>query len=307
MKKLILFLLLLCSPALAQVAQTGAGPGAPGVAYQGPGDVLSGAISWGSCARVYKASLASTSTNLCDLVQASTGASPGTSVGTLRGSASGFVDLSAYFSGSVTPATACGLITGGCVVSKVYDQTGTTNHFTQATVANMPGLVFSALNSLPGIQCGSPAIMATPNITQAQPFSLSAVYIRTGGTTGLSPIIGALSGGIDLEGNNVANQARITAGTAVQISNVADNSWHSFEGAFASGGNGGANIDGTDSPSLTLGANVLAGNALRICADGSSFLTGKIMEAGIWPSAFTAPQRGNISSNQHSPTNGYNF
>ena len=62
------------------------------VAYQGPGDVVSGATAWGSCARVYNASKASTSTSLCDLVAVTGGAV----VCTLRGTASGFVDLAVF-------------------------------------------------------------------------------------------------------------------------------------------------------------------------------------------------------------------
>jgi hypothetical protein len=51
--------------------------------YQGPGDIVSGALIWGSCSRVYSLALASTSASLCDLVDTSVGS---TAVCTLRGS-----------------------------------------------------------------------------------------------------------------------------------------------------------------------------------------------------------------------------
>src|SRR5258708_4464076 len=70
--------------------------------FQGPGNIVSGAIAWQSCARVYNASLASTATSLCDLVDS---AAPTVVICTLRGTTSGFVDLAGtYCTGSVTPA-----------------------------------------------------------------------------------------------------------------------------------------------------------------------------------------------------------
>jgi len=95
MRKLLTFLIALATTVFAVVSpvsaqgfngggfNVGLGPFAP---YQGPGDVItSGWLYWGSCAYVFKASLASTSTSMCDLEQGPSGASPGTAVGTLRG------------------------------------------------------------------------------------------------------------------------------------------------------------------------------------------------------------------------------
>lgn len=137
--RLVACLILLWSCALhAQIGITffpGPGAAPPAATYQGPGDVVSGATAWGSCARVYNASLASTSTSLCDLV-ASTG---GAAVCTLRGSSSGKVDLAASYCAGTTPSAACAAASGGsCKVSKVYDQIGATGGFVQATLANMP-------------------------------------------------------------------------------------------------------------------------------------------------------------------------
>ena len=90
------------------------------VTYQGPGDVVSGAVTFYSCARVLNASLASTSTNLCDLVSSS---APTVVLCTLRAAATGFADLSAYCPGALTPAATCAAATGGtCNISKAYNQ-----------------------------------------------------------------------------------------------------------------------------------------------------------------------------------------
>jgi hypothetical protein len=281
------------------------GPGTPvaTATYQGPGDVVSGATVWGSCARVYNAAAASTSTSLCDLVDATTGT---VAIGTLRGSSSGQVDLTAYFTGLVTPATACAAAAGGfCRVKKIYDQSGNSNHWIQATAANMPPLVFSAVNGLPGLSCtGSPVIIPTPALTRAQPFSMSTVYKRTSGSTNVAAI-GAQSGGIIMGSAAVASDAIIGAGTNVVIASVPDNAFHAFQGAL-NGASGAYNIDGTDVSSQSVGANSFSASTLRLCSDGANYLVGQVMEGGMWPAAFTSGQRGNLNTNQHG-SNGYNF
>src|ERR1700712_6149491 len=57
--------------------------------YQGPGDVVSGFLAWGSAARTYSSSVTAGS-RMADLVQGPTGASPGAAVGTFRSASSGF-------------------------------------------------------------------------------------------------------------------------------------------------------------------------------------------------------------------------
>src|SRR5690348_15562028 len=135
MLRYLFCLLLLIGQANAQsLPLLGVSGGSIAVAssYQGPGDVVSGWLAWGSCARVFTTAQASTSTNMCDLV-ATTG---GAAVCTLRGSSTGFVDLAASYCAGTTPAAACAAASGGaCRVSKVYNQvTGNaTGDWTQAT------------------------------------------------------------------------------------------------------------------------------------------------------------------------------
>src|ERR1700733_14347786 len=128
-------------------------PPPSGSSYQGPGDVVSGATAWGSCARAYSSSVAS-GTNMCDLVDS---AAPTTVICTLQTGSNGKVNLTGtYCTGGVTPATKCAAATGGlCNISKIYDQAGSTGGFIQATVGNQAQLTFSALNALPGIKCTS--------------------------------------------------------------------------------------------------------------------------------------------------------
>lgn len=275
-------------------------------AFQGAGDIVAGATSWGSCARVYTAAQASTATSLCDLKDKTTGT---VAICTLRGSSTGFVDLAGtYCTGSTTPAAACAAAAGGsCIVSKVYDQTVNGNHFTQATVGLMPGLLFSALGGLPGMTglTANSTQLPTGNITVAQPLTMSVVALKTGSTA---------AGGI-LANPNAAtrigfvtgpNQMEFNGGTGVTVA-ATDGSFHAMTGVF-NGASGAYNIDGTDVTSQNFGAGGFAAAPIRFFRNnGGATMSGTIMEGGVWPSAFTTQNRTDMNTNQHSLANGYNF
>lgn len=277
-----------------------------GVAFQGPGDVVSGGTVWGSCARVYNAASASTATSLCDLKDATTGT---VAICTLRGSSTGFVDLAgSYCVGSTTPSVACAAAAGGhCVVSKVYDQTGNGNFFVTATLAAMPSLTFSALNGLPGMTCAAACLFpTTTNITQAQPFSFSYVSERTGAFTTVSNVL-SISGGSIISGhNNVANQLDLNCAGGPLTASATDSAFH----AIQSVANGVSSILVPDGVASTgaAGATGFSATALRLMTTNGSgtSLTGIVMEVGMWPAAFNATQYGDMNTNQHG-ANGYNF
>jgi hypothetical protein len=312
MKRLSLIaavLLRLCVVASAQFNGCPAGfcapTAAPTASYQGPGDIVSGFLTWGSCARVYTASLASTSTSLCDLVDS---AAPTVVICTLRGTATGFVDLvGAYCTGSVTPATKCAAATGGvCNISQVYDQTGHSHPFTQTTAASQPSLVFSALNGLPGMNFGTSTngLLATGTITQAQPFTFSAVYKRVNATPA-GGIIGSDTGTTICAEASTSGNTGLTAGTLVNET-AADAAFHSINDLVSSTSSA-INVDGTDTASLSVGTNAFSSNAVRIGrCNGATLTTGSIMEAGILNATTTSTQRNSLSTNQHGST-GYNF
>jgi hypothetical protein len=280
-----------------------------GASYQGPGDIVSGATFWGSCARVYEASLASTFTSLCDLVSSS---APTTVLCTLRGSATGLVDLSAYCTGAVTPAALCALQTGGvCNVAKVYDQTGNGNHLLQTTAATQPILTFSGANGLPGMTGTSAAatvILSAGNITQALPFSMSAVLDRTGSVTTTAIAVGQRNAAVGIGGGSNANNLAINLGSG-SFTNIGgnDNSYHCVNTTLVSGAGSIANIDGTDSGSLNAGTAGFTGNPFSFFRSSGASFQGVIMEGGFWPtSSFTSGNRSSVYSNQHSSSTGYN-
>ena len=277
--------------------------------YQGPGDIVSGALIWGSCARVYNVSLASTSTSLCDLVDTSTGA---VAVCTLRGSSTGFVDLAgSYCVGSLTPAAACAAAGGGaCRVSKVYDQIGGTAGWVNATNSQRPVLTFSALNGLP---CGTGTGAANTSLTTAATFTQTqwtwtSVAKRT--SSAQAGVIGA-SGGFNgyLGFTATANTAGLTSNnvTFVTLGSVTDSSFHALQGVADPGGAGGVlAVDGSEA-SGAIGVATMSSNTSRIMrlAAGAS-LPGDWCEGGLWPSLFDGTQRTNMNGNMHG-TSGYNF
>lgn len=304
--RLLFAWLIFGSTAFAQVGQIPAWPPIQPVlaTFQGPGDIVSGATGYWSCARVYTAAQASTATSLCDLVAVTGGAV----VCTLRGTTSGFVDLAASYCAGTTPAAACAAASGGsCVVTKMYDQTGTGNHLTNATLASMPGLSFSLINGLPGIFCLTAAntTLTLASLTMAQPFTLNGVYIRVGSFTTAGQIIGGGNATLGMGASNVASKIQIYAPITVDVT-ANDSVFHAASGVF-DGAASAVNIDGVDTTGLSPNTSGFAANTFRVCRSAAGGnLNGNIMETIMYPSAISPAQRGNLSTNQHS-ISGYNF
>lgn len=280
-----------------------------GSSFQGPGDVVAGATAWGSCARAYNAAYANGTNPLCDLKDKTTGT---VAICTLRVLTTGFVDLvGSYCVGSTTPSAACAAAAGGaCIVSKAYDQTGNGNHFTNATVAQMPPLAFNALGGLPGLLTANAtvSILATGNLTIAQPFTFSAVANRTAVVGSTTSIIGAgTSANVAMGWPSTTGLAQLSAGSFITAT-AANTTFHAMQGII----NGAApnsilTIDGLDTTGSS-GAGTISAEPVRLVRGGGSGTPdGNVMEGGIWPNAFDGTQRTNMNTNQHSAANGYNF
>lgn len=309
---LICVLLEVSNASSGSMLLTGIGPPpvVAGGGFQGPGDVVNGALIWGSCARVYNASLASTATSLCDLKDFTTGT---VAICTLRGTSSGFVDLAgSYCVGSTTPAVACAAAAGGsCRVSKVYDQTVNVNHMTNATVGSMPLLTFGALGGLPGLTCvnaNGTVLTSTSSITQAQPFTMSSVAIRGtilgNTTTTIGPDTTAVSMGYSI---TAANTGFMNAGATGIAPTISDAAFHALNGVFNAASSK-YNVDGTDNTGPSIGTLGFSAGKARFCRTNTGFSSNNtIMEAGVWPSGFTLQNLIDMSANQHSLVSGYNF
>jgi hypothetical protein len=277
------------------------GPAA--ASYTGPGDVsVNGSTSnwfvWYSCARVFKASLANTSTNLCDLVDSS---APTVVICTLRGTTSGTVDLAGtYCTGGVTPATKCAAATGGvCNISQAYDQTGGGNPVVNVTAAQQPFLTFSALSGLPSMQCTAATcdLATSATFTFAQPITESGVYIVPTNVAGEQPFIApSANNNAQIGVSGTANLAMADAGTQVNVSATL-NAWHALQGLL-SGAACALNIDGTDTGSLNCGAGGFSTASVRLMRGPGLQVTGSIMEAGLLKVTSSSADRNNIRANQ---------
>ena len=280
-----------------QAVGRGALDASAAVTYQGPGDIVSGALFWGSPARAYSASFAAGGTAVLNLVDQA-GANPIT-VNILS---TGFVDVT-----SITNWVAANSVST-IKVSQLYDQTGNARHATQATLANMPTLTLSAINGLPALEGNGSFRLDTPTITQSQPFSVSGVIKRTGSTSTAMHAMGAGSGGAITFGfNSASGQGRVGGSSLVNFAGLTEGSFNAMTAAH-NGASSAYNFNGTDVTGQAFGAGTFSGNAFRILDSGVGVapLTGQVMEAGVWPSFISPTDRGLINTNQHG-SNGYNF
>lgn len=296
------FLLSLCVSAQAQLSGgVGGFPGpgfAPTATYQGLGDVSTGWRGYYSCAYVYSAAQASTSTNMCDLVAVTGGAA----VCTLRGSSSGAVNLSAYCPGSLTPSAACAAASGGsCLVSKAYNQInpGTDDVVSGGTLSQNPALTFSGLNSLPGMVCSSGAAsrLLSGNITQAQPISLATVAVRT--TVSSGAFIGSNTGSTitGLQGGS-SNAWSVLSGGTGPTQAATDSSYHAGQ-ALLSGASSSITIDGAAPTGASAGTGGWAATPISLCRANGVSLPGTIMESAVVGSDKSADFSA-INTNAHS-------
>lgn len=310
MKKIIIaaFLLLIALPAYCgQMSLLGAGKTTVTASYSGPGDVVSGAVLFYSCARAVNLAYANGTNSLCDLVDS---AAPSTVICTLRVATTGFVDLTGtYCTGSVTPAVKCAAATGGvCNVSKMYNQVAPgTNDVTNTTASSQPRLTFSALGGLPGITCtnaASSVITTTGVITQSTPYTLGSVSIRTPSSATEGGIFGESGGGVTTmlytAATNTVGYRSVTDNTAT----ASDTNFHSIIAVAPSAANSTIVVDGSGTTSTPNGANL--NQTMRICrsANTTQSLNGSIMEAWMFNSAFNSTQYGNQNTNARS-SNGY--
>jgi hypothetical protein len=263
--------------------------------YTGPGDLVSGSIGWWSCARAYTAAFAAGGTAIMDLVDQA-GANPVT----INILSTGFADLTAI-SNWVTANSVTTIR-----VTKLYDQTGSGLHATNATLSTMPALTLNVLNGLPvmTLTAARGDRLNTATFTQAQPFSMSAVTQRTANFTSEQGILGATPTSIDLQFTATTNQGRASAGSVLTA--TANNSaWHTMSGVL-NGASSALVVDGAATTGAG-GANAFSTVGLRVGRSSSGgSLDGQIAECGIWPSAFDATQYGNLNTNPRA-AGVYNF
>lgn len=280
------------------------GVGAPktsgGVAFQGPGDIISGAKGyWGFVC--YNTAYTG---NMADIFDLATGSTTET---LLTCSSGGGVNQ------TINPlSTTCA---SGCVIATYYDQSGAANcsgacNFTQATNSLRHKLVQSCSGS---VLCADMSIAnstyLTPNIgtTINQPYTFSITAKRTGSFTSTGGLLTQSSNNIQSRFDSSASQMLIYAGGAGGATAAAtDSAWHGLQFVFNDAATDDINVDGTANsiafgtigtlalPSanpLVLGANSGAPGVAALVGNGISF--------GAWPIAFSGAQSISMNTNQH--------
>jgi hypothetical protein len=196
--------------------------------------------------------------------------------------------------GKLDEATLATWITahGTASIKKIYDQTGGAKHLAQATVANMPTIIQSALGSLSCmsfVRASSQQLSVTSNYTISQPMTYSVVANRTGSTSSQMCLLG-----------NSNSQSEILFTTAATIDiystpggggvgmspftgGVADATWLAVN-ALLNGASSSAYVNGTNNGSLGAGTVAVSPTNVTSMGDDLSgnFLDGRMTEAGLW-------------------------
>lgn len=280
-----------CLTAYALLPATGAGPGANAVApsYTGPGDIVGGALAWGGL-RAYSAATRGTkAVNVCNVADVacadlSTDASTGALVITTIGGSS------------------CSVVV--CTIKTLYDQSGTLSctgstacDFTNATIANRPVLTVSCINGLPCMTFAgaSSQRLDTGGIapSRAIPYTVSWVAKLTGAIQ--SAVFDSTNGGQQGFGFNPPNTIYVFAGGFIAGA-ATDGVFHTSQ-TVVNAASSDLVVDGVsntgDAGSDTIGNRFLIGSTAA-----ANFLSGSVVEAGVWPSAFSAGNKTSMNTNQ---------
>jgi hypothetical protein len=272
----------------------------PVAAYTGPGDIVTFA-GWWSAARAYSTAYATAGSPMMDLVDQA-GAHP--------------ITISALANGKANVAAINSWVTANSVttvyVVKLYDQSGHGMHMANSTIAPTaaaaPRLTVNAFNGLPAVKFNN---SASPNdrldsitlYARSQPFSMSAVSIRTG-AAGYVSILASAGASPSFLYNSGANQVVLYGGNVAPIVTASDGALHALQAVF-NGASSNITVDGVAGTPADCGSSVFGGNALTIGQFGGASLDGSICEVGVYSGDFTSSITA-LNSNQHG-ANGYNF
>lgn len=211
--------------------------------------------------------------------------------------------------------SSCSVVT--CTIDVFYDRSGallcagtTACDATQIVIASRAQLIVSCINSRPCARFtgGQGYTTSAVALTAAQPYAYSAVASRTN-AFGAAGMILTSTSLTQLNFRQSASTFQMFAGTAGQtIPNITDNSWHAFNATYNGassvlfcGGSAGAGCSnvGTSNP-ISPGTNVTGGSTYQIGqVTGATFLTGDLVELGVWYLDFTASSRqSNMNANQ---------
>jgi len=288
-------------------------PAASGASYQGPGDVVSGALIWYGV-RCYAEAY---SGNVMDVTDAATGSTTGTRLQCASGVVSALVSASAC---TFVTGNACSSLATTCAVScnvvTKYDQSGTNTctgaipcNVTQATNADRPTLNTNCIGGKYCLVFTSAQFLADsvgPASTISPPYTITAVCERTPTSNSTQDCISWGSAGRAQLGYGTTNNGFVYAGSSVNVSGVTDAVWHSINAYVPTTGFGNFYADGTLTGSLTVGASTIASTHVPYIS-GANKLVGNFTEGGLWNFQFTTGQYQSMCENEQAFYGSGNF
>ncbi len=257
-------------------------PGGCSTGYQGPGDVVSGALSWWGF-RGYNAAYVNKK-----------------AVRLVRASDSTQQDFNILCGGSLDIASINTFLTAttGKIVT-LYDQSGgTAGDLSNGTDANRTTYTASCTGTLlPCYTFASGNFMISPsNVSISAPWTMMAVGKRTSGT---GVVMGEIeNNGVTIAHYSISGDMHCVGGVSTFPTGVTENAFHAFMFVNASGtSNTDCHIDGT--------ANTGTGTAsfashYNVGGSGlSGAFVGSQLEVGVWGAAFSSGQLSSMNSNVH--------
>lgn len=258
-------------------------------AYTGPGDIMPGAVFWTGL-RGYNGAYATGSNPAVDIVDQA-GNNPAT--------------INILNDGTLDTATINAWVAAHGVtkilISRLYDQSGNGNHFTQATSANRPTLALNSIgsNNRPSIQRGPNStlnVFTAQALTQAQPFFISAVCRQDTSTGAWADVLSA-GGYLQIGFANTSDNVFMYLASAPPIASAVHGIPHAVQWTF----NGAASemyVDGTGT-AASPGVSGIQASPLAIPGDQNGGESVVIGEEGMWSGTAAPAQKSNMNSNQH--------
>jgi hypothetical protein len=257
-----------------------------------PGNVVAGAKAWWGLRAYTTATAGTKSANVCNAGDANCA-----DVNTL---ANGNFDVTTAQGAPLN----CGGAGGTCTIKTLYDKSGSLActggvacDVTNVTAAARPTLVFNCTGTLPCMAFSGAAsqqlVSAVLTATIAQPNTASFVSQRTSGVV-LAGVIGPTG---TVFGYGTANLVDMSGGTPVTAA-ATDATLHAVQ-AVLNGASSAFDVDSVLTGPLNAGATGTSGIINMGSTGAANFLTGQIMEVGLWPVAFSPIQQANMNTNQH--------
>jgi len=266
----------------------------PAVAYQGPADIVVSPFAWWGLRAMSAAKAGTAAINLCD--------DAGNNCADISTNAStGILNAPGTLGGNNCAAT------GTCKIKTFYDQSGATNcttacDMTNATNSRRANFIANCIGSLPCadfIAGSQTEYFTASNVTATnQPISISGVYLL-----GAAPVREILTDSSFNFQWAILNSTtvRMFAGTSRDTA-ITNNTSHIIQNVY-NGASSDIQINATRttlaSPG-TAGLGTVAANKLSIgsAGAGTSNLTAKMFELGVWNSAISSGNETSLCHNQ---------